>query len=190
MNSPGRARVVVLMLGVLGCASAGHPHSEITDSTPRTVVTSQTGQVLQTTDVSSAREIKVAASADAVMTALAQVYTELNIPIGTLQTGARRIGNANFRVVSHSLGGRQVSAFLDCGQSPPFGNRADQSSVTISILSTVVATGDSTSVLTTELGGQARSLAASTEAVRCQSTGVLEGQINIRVVTLTAPKAN
>lgn len=153
------------------------------------MLTSETGQITETTDLPTSQQIKVQASADAVLTALAQVYSELKVPLGTLQTGARRIGNANFPVTMHSLAGRPMSAFLDCGQSPPFGNRADQSAVTISIISTVVAIGDSASQVTTELQGQARGLGTSTEAIHCQSTGVLEGRINVRVQLLLIPRA-
>ena len=185
-----RARVPALVFGVLGCASSSQAPPSINDSTPRTVLTSETGQITQTTDVSSARQVKVLAPAGAVMTALAQVYSELNIPIGTLQTGSGRIGNLSYRMPSNSLGGRALSTFLDCGQSSAFGNRADQNAVTISIISTVAAVGDTASVVTTELGGQARSFGASTDAIHCQSTGRLEGRINVRVATLMAPRGH
>jgi hypothetical protein len=189
MNSPSaRGRALVLSLGALGCASSSNKPPDVYSATPRVVVTSQTGQITETTDMATSRQIKVLASPDAVFTALAQVYSELNIPIGTLQTSSRRIGNTNFRVINHSVAGRPLSAFLDCGQSAMYGNRADQSTVTISILSTVVAIGDSTSQVTTELEGQARPLGESTEAIHCQSKGILEGRINVRVVTLLVPR--
>ena len=183
-----RSPLAALLLCALGCASSSHLPPTIDDSNPRMVATTQAGQVIETTDPTVARQVRVLAPKDTVMAVLLQVYSDLNIPVGTLQAGEGRIGNLNLHVPSHTIGGKPLSAYLNCGQSPTAGSRADQAAVTISLLSTVVAAGDSASTVITDLTGQARNYGESTDAVHCQSTGVLEHRINIRVVTKIAER--
>jgi hypothetical protein len=117
------------------------------------------------------------------MSGLTQVYAALDIPIGTMTTTSGQVGNVNLRVPSHSVGGRPLSAYLSCGLGSSLsGNLADQGQVTISVLSTVVADGDSASVVTTEVAGRARSVGQSTDQIQCQSNGGLERRINVALV--------
>ena len=88
--------------------------------------------MIEANDLSSGRQVSVTAPAGAVLTAVVQVYSDLNIPIGTAQTGSGRIGNVNLRVPSHSIGGKPLSTYLNCGQTTT-GNRADQGDPTISL---------------------------------------------------------
>ena len=186
MSSPRRRDplVLVALLGV-ACASSGHAPPDPSGSSPRTVVVTENGHAIETSDAGTGQRIRVAQPPGAALVALAQVYSDLNIPLGTVQSAAGQVGNLNLRVTSHSLAGRSLSTYLSCGQSMT-GNRVDEGQVTVSILSTVVAIGDSASLVTTQLDGRMRPWGQSTDAVQCQTTGVLERRVNVRVSTILA----
>ena len=120
------------------------------------------------------------------MSALAQIYGDLKIPIGTMVTATGQIGNANLPVPSHRIGGKWLSDYINCGQEQAGVNRADAADITISVMSKAVALGDTASDVTTNVAGWARPIGQSTNIVPCQTTGALEHVINVRLALAMA----
>jgi hypothetical protein len=134
---------------------------------------------MYTSDLDPSQGIRVTNTPANTLSALGKVYADLGIPLGTLAPDSGLIGNINLRVPSHSISGKPLSAYLNCGRGLVTGDLADQGEVTISVLSKVVANGDSASFVTTEVSGRARSVGVSSDQVACQSNGGLERRINV-----------
>ena len=173
------------IMAATGCASTQSPAPAAADPGPRMVLVTPLGRSISTTDLDPGQKVRVQATPLAVMSGLTQVYADLKIPIGTMTTSSGQVGNINLRVPSHSIGGTPLSAYLSCGQGSSLsGNLADLGEVTISVLSTVVAVGDSASLVTTEVAGRARSVGQSTDQLQCQSNGGLERRINVSLALI------
>jgi hypothetical protein len=170
-----------------GCATTANPTPEVSGVTPHSI--SINGTVEETESDANAAQIRVLGSPLTTMSVLMQVYKELNIPIGTMNTTAGLVGNSSLAVPSHKLAGKSISSYLYCGQESMLGLRTDLDDVIVSILSTAVKAGDSATVVTTELKGWARPTGNSSNAVPCESNGTLEHQINIRVASALAAGA-
>jgi hypothetical protein len=184
MRAPVPISVVTAVLALAGCASgSGGPSSTIND---RVVFTDQAGNVIHTTDVSTAQNFAVAAPPATTLAVLTQTYNDLHIPIATLSTESNQVGNKQFRVIGHSLGGHRLSLLLDCGIDPTVGiQRADAYDVTMTVLSAATSSGSGTMV-TTDVEGSARPVGVSGEALHCATTGRLEDEIRARVLKSVA----
>jgi hypothetical protein len=147
------------------------------------------GNVVETERAANAAQITVTGRPVAAMSVLMRIYGDLKIPIGTMNPSTGLIGNSSLAVPSHKLAGKSLSDFLDCGSESSLGLRTDLDDVIVSILSTAVASGDSATLVTTELQGWARPTGNSSNAVPCQSNGTLEHQINIKVASALAAGA-
>jgi hypothetical protein len=182
---------VTALIGSLACASTGSS----VDNQPQTNITTRQlsspgSRPIETTDVSSADFVPVKGSPADAMTALTQIYGQLKIPIGIMNTGAGQIGTQNLRVPSHRIGTRMLSDYLNCGQESMTGSRADLDDVTITTMTTVRQDRDSTTVVGTQVSGWARPTGTSSNGVDCQSTGELERTIATKLQsTLGTPVA-
>jgi hypothetical protein len=171
---------LVASAAILACASGGsQPHSQVPDQ--RVVVTSERGNIYRTQDASTAHTIRVSAPRSAAMAALSQVYTDIGIPIATIDADGGQIGNRHFRATGHQVAGKRLSSILECGLDPQSGARADIYEVTISVLSTLGADGDSATAVTTVVSGEARPHGVSADPVYCSTTGSLENAIGSRL---------
>ncbi len=175
---------VTALVASLACASTGSS----VDNQPQTNITTRQlsspgSRPIETTDVSGADFVPVKGSPVDAITALAQIYGQLKIPIGTMNTGAGQIGTQNLHVPSHRLGTRMLSEYLNCGQESMMGSRADLDDVTITVMTTVKQDRDSTTVVGTEVSGWARPTGTSSNGVDCQSTGELERAIATKLQT-------
>lgn len=181
MRSPQPIGMLIGALAVIACASSGtQSPSTITD---RVVMTDQHGQVYHSTDVSTAQDITVRTAPANAIAVLTQTYTNLGIPIGTLNSQSGEVGNKHYRITSHSVGGKRVSYYLDCGADPRNGiARADAYDVTMSVVSVVTAVGDSTSLVTTDVEGDARAIGVSGDPIHCSTTGQLEHAIGLLLI--------
>jgi hypothetical protein len=191
MHSRPSLRVLVALLvplaGATGCATTSNPTPEANGVTSRSVEVN--GTVVETNDIATGQVIHVRGTPVAAMSALAQIYSDLKIPIGTMVTTTGQIGNNNYNVPSHRLGTKWLSDYLNCGQEQASGARADAADVTISVMSKAVAVGDTASDVTTNVAGWARSIGSSTNIVPCQTTGALEHDINLRLALAMAKGA-
>ncbi len=171
-------RLLGPVLLLVGCATG----REEVASQRRVVATDDAGHVYWTTDVTAVQEVHVHAAANAALAALAQVYGDLGIPLGDVQSAAGVIGNRHYRLVGHSLGGRRASVYLDCGLQPVTNMpRADSYDLTISVVSSVEPQGADLSNVRTDVRGEAHAVGVSNTGVYCPSTGGLEQAIHNRL---------
>lgn len=192
-----RVRVLLRMIASAGsalvfahCASSGHTASNADPGTTIStrVVAAGQGVLVETTDVNGGDVVRLKGTPSDAMTALAQVYADLQIPIGTMIPEAGQIGNQNLRIHTHRLNGKLLSEYLNCGQESMVGPRADIDEVTLNVMSTVGTGKDGNTFVDTMVGGRARPSGTSSSAVDCQSTGLLEHTIAQRLTkTLGAP---
>ncbi|HEY2164567.1 MAG TPA: hypothetical protein VGH04_11275, partial [Gemmatimonadaceae bacterium] len=107
-------RRVGLLLLICGCASSGNSGEAYTPKAP----------VIYGGDQSNARleaerphpsSATLAVPPAVVWTAVKQVYTSLEIPVGIDNQAAHTIGNQNF-YKSRTMGGEPMTTFVDCGQ--------------------------------------------------------------------------
>jgi hypothetical protein len=177
---------------LVGCATTSNPAPDtngVTVHSNETTVSKGSGErgmTVVTNDVNGGSQIHVSGTPMAAMSALAQIYSDLKIPIGTMATSTGQIGNSNYTVPSHEIGGNALSRYLNCGLDPTSTPRADAGVVTISVMSTAVAIGDTASVVTTTVSGSARPINDSSNRVTCQTTGGLERRINTRLAVAMA----
>jgi hypothetical protein len=169
------ALAVTALVASLACASSNTNNDPDTHITTRQL-SSPGSRPIETTDLSSTDFVPVKGSQVEAMTALTQIYAQMQIPIATMIQDAGQIGNQNLRLATHRLHGHMVSFYLNCGQESMVGSRADLDEVTISIL-TNVKTRDSVTVVGTTVQGWARPSGTSSNAVDCESTGELEKAI-------------
>jgi hypothetical protein len=185
------------MLG--GCASTGTPSPDDHQPTDRIVLTggsaanskgapggggigNDIGLVVHATDSYTGINTRINGPTSSIMDTLSGVYQDLGIPIGTRMSTTGQIGNRDYRVPGHSLKNIQLSRFVDCGQAPMAGRRADVDEIRLNVISTITPGGDSGSVVNTYVAAFARPLTSSSDPTQCASTGVLEGLINGRLV--------
>ena len=121
-------------------------------------------------------ETTMLAPIDSVWRALPGVFLELDIEPGTVDQQTHVISNTAF-IVRHTLGGVQLSHYVDCGSSIS-GPSAMQMKVTLSLTVQVVSS-DSVGVskLRSQLDGWGVSEATSSGRVHCATTGQLESRI-------------
>jgi hypothetical protein len=174
-------------LVAIGCASTSTSSPDVNGVTSRTIEVN--GHTVETNYQATGQEIQARGTPLAVMSALTTIYTDMQIPISTMQTSTGQLGNLNLRVPSHKLVGKPLSSYLNCGQEQMSGSRADLGDVTISVMSRAVAINDTTVNVTTNLEGWARPIGESSNVVPCQSTGTLEHLINVRVALAMASGA-
>ena len=139
-----RLMVTVLcpVLAAIACASTtgSTPTPDVNGVTSRTMEIN--GRTVETNYQATGQEIRVRGTPLAVMSALAQIYTDMKIPVATMQTSTGQLGNMNLRVPSHNLVGKSLSTYLNCGQEQMSASRADLGDVTISVLSKATAASD------------------------------------------------
>ncbi len=169
------ALAVTALVASLACASSNSNTEPDTNITTRQL-SGPGPRPIETTDMNSVDFVPVKGSPVEAMTALTQIYAQLQIPIATMVQDAGQIGNQNLRLASHRLHGHMISYYLNCGQESMVGSRADLDEVTLSVL-TNVKTHDSVTVVGTTVQGWARPSGTSSNAVDCESTGELEKAI-------------
>lgn len=178
-----RCRAVVPLL-LAACSSATTPGPA--PSGPNSVIaTGHHGAHISMAATGGTSVHAVRAPVDAVWAALPSVYEELQIPVGTLEQDARRVGNREFNV-SRRLGGEALARYVDCGLGAGATPLANTSRLTLSIVTTLYPTGDSTQVRT-EITGSGRPFdATGGDRVRCTTTGQLEARIVSMLQSRTA----
>jgi hypothetical protein len=167
--------VALALFACLACASSSTPGPNTTIVTRQ--LTSPGNRPVETTDVTGPDVVQVKGSPLEALTALTQIYSTLQIPIGTMVQDAGQIGNQSFRPATHRLHGHLLSFYVNCGQESMVGSRADLDDVTFSIVSTARMGADSVTEVGTMVTAYARPSGTSSNAVDCESTGELEKAI-------------
>lgn len=139
-----------------------------------------TGTVtVTTTSMNVAAREPIEATPDRVWAALHAVYTELDIPVETIDNANRLLGNMAF-IRSRRVGDQRLSRFFDCGTNAFGGSVADSERLQLHIVSRVLTDGDRTR-LQTDVRGTVLPGAASGTAANCRSLGTLEQMVENRV---------
>jgi hypothetical protein len=167
--------VTLALFACLACASTSTPDPNTTIVTRQ--LNSPGPRPVESVDVNSADVVRVKGSPLEALTALTQVYSTLQIPIGTMVQSAGQIGNLSFRIPAHRLHGHLLSYYLNCGQESMLGDRADLDEITLSVISTARMGADSVTEVGTSVSGRAQPSGTSTAGVDCESTGALEKAI-------------
>jgi len=174
---------VAACLACLACASTSSNPGTETTITTRTL-SSPGSRVLETTDITGGDQVRVKGSRLDAMSALTQIYGDLQIPIGTMNPDGGQIGNQRLMLPNHRLHGHLLSYYLNCGQESMAGSRADMDEITLSVLSSVTTGKDSVTSVGTLVSGRARPSGTSSNGVDCESTGELEKTIATRLGTI------
>ena len=117
----------------------------------------------------------VPAPVDSVWQVMPAVFTQLDIPEHGVDPQHRMYGNPSFR--ASRVEGKRLSSYIDCGMGATATPNADQYQVTMAVLATLTASGDTATVVTTTVDATGRPRSVSGNPVHCQSKGVLEMRV-------------
>ena len=120
---------------------------------------------------------ELAAAPATVWPAIAQVFTEIGIPVDQVDESARAASATNQRV--RRLMGKGLGTYFNC--AGPFGNAANRDDVFLTIRTQVVPGQGTGSVLRMSVGAVARSTTSANTATDCASNGELEKLITQKV---------
>lgn len=175
---------LIVTLTTASCAGAGG-EGPAAAASPQTTAISIVGDATRgagsTVLVTSHRDLRgsnhrVRGMIDEVWRVLPSVYGELGIEVGTVDSGARTMGNARL-VMSRSLAGQRLSRYLSCGSGMSGQPIADEYRVEASLLTILHPEEDGSTRVETRLTATAMSRASSGAPLACGSTGRLEARI-------------
>lgn len=170
---------VALAGSLAGCASAP-PHGSTTQERVRVEggdITTSRSLDVDTHNRAESMSASVPVTAVAAFDALPDIYRRLGIAtVALIDTsgGVYTVGVRNLRVHG-SLGGTQLSTYLDCG-SAPMHDPANSYDVSLSATSYVTPSGQGSTVHTL-VTANARDPMANTPPVQCSSTGQFERSV-------------
>jgi hypothetical protein len=109
-------------------------------------------------------------------TRLSKTYSDLGIPLTTVQPDAHVLGNEGMKR-SHTLANTRMSQFLNCGDGGSGSANADVYSINMSVISRLSPTAENGTEVATLIQATATPMAFGTAPVVCSTTGKLEAQI-------------
>ena len=118
-------------------------------------------------------------------TRLSKAYSDLGIPLTTVQPDAHVLGNEGMKR-SHTLANQRMSQFLDCGSGGSGSANADVYSINMSVVSRLSPMPENGTEVATLVQATATPMAFGTAPVVCSTTGSLEARI-ASMVGGTAP---
>jgi hypothetical protein len=119
--------------------------------------------------------LKVSAHVDAVWRALPAVYDSLAVPVTTLISQSRTIGNEGFKI-RRRLGKTPLSTYLECGRSQVEPN-ANEYEISMSVVTSAHASDSTLTTVTTTVQASARGLQFAGQFSQCTSKGALETKL-------------
>jgi len=164
----------IVLLG--GCAS-GVPLSGGLSSSPAVGA----GSTRNGDALSTVAEFKVAQRATVnvpiadAWARLSKAYSDLGIPLTTVQPDAHMLGNEGMKR-SHTLANQRLSSMLECGTGGG-GANADLYSINMSVVSRLSPTADNGTEVATLIQATATPMAFGTAPIVCATTGWLEARI-------------
>lgn len=161
-----------------GCASSGAPLNAGVSAGPSIQESNaQSGDRMATVPqfkVAQRATVQIAI-ADA-WPRLSKAYSDLGIPLTTVQPDAHVLGNEGMKR-SHTLAGQRLSQFLDCGSGGSGSANADVYSVNMSVVSRLSPTAENGTEVATLIQATATPMAFGTAPIVCSTTGALEARI-------------
>jgi hypothetical protein len=165
-------RRVALLLLIGGCASSGNSGEAYTPKPPVIYGGDQSNARLEA-EKPRASSATFAAPPTVVWTAVKQVYTSLEIPVGIENPAAHTIGNQNF-YKSRTMGGEPMTAFVDCGQGMT-GAKAASYRIYMSLITNVSGDAKGGTLVQVTFSALGQDVTeGSTDRIPCGSTGRLE----------------
>ena len=107
---------------------------------------------------------------------LSKAYSDLGIPLTTVQPDAHVLGNEGMKR-SHTLASQRISQFLDCGSGGSGSANADVYSINMSVVSRLTPTSENSTEVATLIQATATPMTFGTAPVVCSTTGSLEARI-------------
>ena len=179
------ASCLPVMILAAACASGGA--SSGANVEPEAVVVQNTQNIIQTggqnsmsigsgmTTVVQASTTRVNIAADKLFGVLPATYESIGIPVSTMVSKDRMLGNLEFKARAR-IGSLQMRRLLDCGTQLGEPN-SDSYQITMSVSSEVKDNGDGSSTLATLVQATGRPVQFNGADVRCTSFGELEKRI-------------
>ncbi len=178
---------IFAVLFVVGCAASAPLNGGMSAGASVIGSGAQRGDALSgVPEFKAAQRFTVSVPLADAWTRLARAYSDLGIPLTTVNAKDHLLGNEGMRR-SHTLANSRLSSFMDCGSGGSGGANADVYSVNMSVMSRVSALTDSTTEVVTLLQATARPMSFGTDPIVCGTTGSLEARIS-SMVSGAAPK--
>lgn len=178
MRRVPRPALVVAALLLAACTAARPDPGFSTQPSTAIVLSNQGTLAVQSVGSSIASANSLALPIDSAWGRLPAAFDSLGIPVTTVRTADRILGNEALRV-RRRLAGAPLSTYLNCGSKVGMPN-ADSYDVHLSILTQLrpdeLSGGTATSVATL-VEATAREAGGSAASVRCGSTGRLEERL-------------
>lgn len=170
-----RVRLSVGVALAVGCASAATPPKVSPSDQPASATTTSTGYDIRVGGISPS-SVTLPVPPERVWPALAEAYGVLGIRTDIRDSVRRVLGTRRF--TQSRLGNKDVKDLIRCGNQGAGPSAASAHRVQLSIVSSLVASGGGT-VLMTEVSGVAEPVeGTSTSSVRCVSKGDIEQRIH------------
>jgi hypothetical protein len=173
-----RSLSVAAVFLLAGCASTSAPLNGGVSSGPSIQESStQSGDRITTVpQFKVAQRTTVPVPVADAWTRLAKAYSDLGIPLTTVQPDAHVLGNEGMKR-SHTLANQRLSQFLDCGSGGSGSANADVYSINMSVVSRLSPTSDNGTEVATLIQATATPMTFGTAPVVCSTTGALEARI-------------
>jgi hypothetical protein len=165
-------RRFALLILIGGCASSGNSGETYAPKPPVIYGGDQSNQRLEA-EKPRPSTATIGAPPATVWTAVKQVYTSLEIPVGIDNPAAHTIGNQNF-YKSRTMGGESMTAFVDCGQGMT-GAKAASYRIYMSLITNVSGDAKGGTLVQVTFSALGQDVTeGSTDRIPCGSTGRLE----------------
>jgi len=178
-------RRLLLLVSLVGCASAPSTPSSTDDGAARPVIF--TGDRIIEGERPRATATTIPVQPSVAWPAVKKAYESLGVEVTVDNPAAHQLGNQSF-YKTRTLGGHRMSEFVDCGQGMT-GAKADLYRIYISLLTTVDPDGQGGTKLQTTFFPVGQDVSAgSTDRLPCGTTGRLETLVNESVRTAVTKK--
>ncbi len=173
-----RSFVTVAAVLLSGCASGSTLSSGVTAGPSIETANTQHGdRMTSVPEFKSAQVVKVDVQIADVWPRLIKAYSDVGIPLTTVQPGKFFLGNEGMKR-SHTLGNQRLSSYLNCGVGGSSGgDNADVYSVNMSVVTQLTSMADNGTEVATLIQATATPMTFGTAAVVCSTTGRLERRI-------------
>lgn len=167
-------RAIFLVPLLLGCASSAR--GPASPPPPPQVIATPEGTQLRVERQAVVAGGTIAVPLDSAWKAVIKVYQELGIEPSIVLTDGHTIGNQSLRV-RRVLGGVPLSRYLNCGAGTGVGPNADYYNVEMSVMTYLSAHTEVATDVRTRVDATATPLSVASNAVVCNTTGMLEQRI-------------
>ena len=173
---------IIVLVGLAGCASASSSDTTSEPGGPpptvRQEVNNDAGYEFVVNRKTRVVSSTVSLDPDRTWRALMAAYRDLGIPLGSIDTEARNLGNPALTAQGH-LAGAPLSVFLNCGTLLG-GPIANTHRIQMSIASSLHPVGTDSTRIETRIAASAIDPSSSANPATCTTTGTLEKRIVAR----------